>query len=337
MHYSPVPCWPIDTAFYIEGDDLELTRFKYYLLQSLGLDRMNSDSAVPGLNRNNAHALEVQIPEIEGQRMISRILGTLDDKIELNRRRCETLEEIARALFKSWFVDFDPVRAKAEGRETGLPEHLADLFPDSLVESELGPVPTGWHISRLSQIANHLRKTEDPRNSPMSTFTHFSIPSYDNGQTPVQQYGELIKSHKIIVPPQTVLISRLNPETERTWLVDVKSDQRAVCSTEFLVLDPMKPFTRNYIYCIARSKAFRNQLISLVTGTSKSHQRAPVKSVMNICIVAPSTNLLVTFNEYTEAIFEEQQALRYEIPILEALRDALIPKLVSGKSHVESG
>ena len=84
------------------------------------------------------------MPPITEQRAIAHILGTLDDKIELNRRMNETLEGIARAIFKSWFVDFDPVRAKAEGRDTGLPKHIADLFPDSFVDSELGEIPKGW-------------------------------------------------------------------------------------------------------------------------------------------------------------------------------------------------
>ncbi len=96
---------------------------------------------------------ELPIPPINEQRCIAHILGTLDDKIELNRRMNETLEAIARALFKSWFVDFDPVRAKAEGRDTGLPAHIADLFPDSFEDSELGKIPSGWEVRSLDEIA----------------------------------------------------------------------------------------------------------------------------------------------------------------------------------------
>ena len=86
------------------------------------------------------------MPPLPEQRAIAHILGTLDDKIELNRRMNETLEAMARALFKSWFVDFDPVRAKAEGRDPGLPKPLADLFPACLVDSELGEIPEGWEV-----------------------------------------------------------------------------------------------------------------------------------------------------------------------------------------------
>ena len=135
VHYTNGPSWPIDTTFYVTGDDAELVRFKYYALKTLGLDQMNSDSAVPGLNRNAAHARELLVPDESEQRRIARILGTLDDKIELNRRMNGTLEEMARALFKSWFVDFAPVHAKMDGRwrrgqsRPGLPADLYDPVP----------------------------------------------------------------------------------------------------------------------------------------------------------------------------------------------------------------
>ena len=98
----------------------------------------------------------VQLPPLPEQRAIAHILGTLDDKIELNRRMNATLEAMARALFKSWFVDFDPVRAKAEGRDTGLPREIADLFPDGFEESAVGEVPRGWRVRGLDEIARFL-------------------------------------------------------------------------------------------------------------------------------------------------------------------------------------
>lgn len=159
VHYSPIPCWPIDTTFFVSDSDRSLVRYSYYLLKSLGLENMNADSAVPGLNRDAAHARIVLIPRDKAeQRAIAHILGTLDDKIELNRKQNETLEAMARALFKAWFVDFEPVRAKMEGRWRrgeslpGLPAHLYDLFPDRLVDSELGEIPEGWVVQPLSEI-----------------------------------------------------------------------------------------------------------------------------------------------------------------------------------------
>jgi type I restriction enzyme S subunit len=95
----------------------------------------------------------ITLPPLHEQRAIAHILGTLDDKIELNRRMNETLEAMARALFKSWFVDFDPVRAKAEGRDPGLPKPLADLFPARFVDSELGEIPEGWEVKPIGDLA----------------------------------------------------------------------------------------------------------------------------------------------------------------------------------------
>ena len=101
----------------------------------------------------SALEIEVPLPPFSGQRAIAHVLGTLDDKIELNRRMNETLEAMARALFKSWFVDFDPVRARMEGRDTGLPDHLAALFPDRLEDSEMGKIPEGWELTTLAELA----------------------------------------------------------------------------------------------------------------------------------------------------------------------------------------
>src|SRR6185437_3399413 len=139
----------------------------------------------------------IPLPPIHEQRAIAHILGTLDDKIELNRKMNETLETMARALFKSWFVDFDPVHAKAEGRDTGLPQPLADLFPDSFEDSELGEIPKGWAIGRFGDVVDHLRDQESPLLSPDVHFHHFSIPAFDEGQTSKLEYGKSIKSLKL--------------------------------------------------------------------------------------------------------------------------------------------
>ena len=107
-----------------------------------------------GLRRDDILRVEIPLPSLSEQRAIAHILGTLDDKIELNRRMNDTLEAMARALFKSWFVDFDPVRAKMEGRDPALPKHIADLFPDLFVDSELGEIPEGWEVKTLRECMN---------------------------------------------------------------------------------------------------------------------------------------------------------------------------------------
>ena len=335
VHYSPVPCWPIDTTFFICGDDPTLTRFKYYALSVIGLEYMNSDSAVPGLNRSAAHARTLLLPRESQQRTIAHILGTLDDKIELNRRMNETLEEMARALFKSWFVDFDPVRAKMEGRDPGLPKHLADLFPNRLVDSELGPIPEGWEVGCFGDIVDQIRDNENPLASPDTVFHHFSIPAFDKNQWPQIERGEDIKSQKSRVPPEVILLSKLNPEVERVWFVDVASDERAICSTEFLVLQARWPFQRSYVYCLARSPFFRQQIESLVTGTSKSHQRAPAGAVLALEAIIPSTPVIRAFDQQASVLLDRTVGYRRETITLADQRDALLPKLISGDLQVD--
>jgi type I restriction enzyme S subunit len=287
-------------------------------------------SVAERLNLPTIRALPVAVPPIREQRAIAHILGTLEDKIELNRRMNETLEAMARALFKSWFVDFDPVRAKAEGRDPGLPQPLAALFPDSFEDSELGEIPKGWEIGRFGEVAEQLRDQENPLSSPDELFHHFSIPAFDEGRTPKPEYGESIKSLKSHVPVGVILLSKLNPEIERVWMVDVRPGERAVCSTEFLVLRGVSPFTRSYVYCLARSPLFRQQIEGLVTGTSKSHQRAQVNSILNLAVVVPPSSIIAAFDHSADSLLARTLECRRESRTLAALRDTLLPKLISG-------
>jgi type I restriction enzyme S subunit len=132
-------------------------RFVFYYFRSArgrnSLLEHASTVGTPGIGQPLAslRSIAIPVPPMREQRAITHILGTLDDKIELNRRTSETLEQMARALFKSWFVDFDPVRAKMEGRDLGLPPEIADLFPDAFEESPLGEIPRGWASNTLAQ------------------------------------------------------------------------------------------------------------------------------------------------------------------------------------------
>ena len=186
VHLSAEKCWISDTAFYVIKDSLDESYFVYYLLSSLGLENMNTDAAVPGLNRDNAHRLEIKIPNsIEKRINLVEPLIKLDQKIHLNNQINQTLESIAQAIFKSWFIDFDPVRAKMAAKQEGKDAELAAmcaisgkseielqqmaeddfaalrataaLFPDGLVESELGEVPKGWSVSKVDDILKRIK------------------------------------------------------------------------------------------------------------------------------------------------------------------------------------
>lgn len=297
---------------------------------------MSSMSTRASLNNEMLSRLSISVPPAEDQGAIGQILGTLDDKIELDRRMNETLEAMARALFKSWFVDFDPVRAKAEGRDPGLPPSLANLFPDSFEDSKLGEIPKGWSLGLLDEVVQQLRDQVEPLESPDALFHHFSIPAFDEAQNPKHDYGVSIRSSKWRVPTGAILLSKLNPEIERVWMVDVRPGEVSVCSTEFLVLHARSPFTRGYVYCLARSALFRQQIQSLVTGTSKSHQRAHVESILKLPLVVPPPPIVESFTSVTDRLLARVLESRREVRTLAALRDTLLPKLISGEVRVKN-
>ena len=158
LYISHEDCWVTDNAIKANTKGDADPRFMYYLMQTLRLNDWRTGSGQPLLNQATLSSIPASVPEITEQRRIAHILGTLDDKIELNRRMNRTLEEMARALFKSWFVDFAPVRAKMDGRWRrgqslpGLPADLYDLFPDRLAPSELGEIPAGWMVKALGEV-----------------------------------------------------------------------------------------------------------------------------------------------------------------------------------------
>lgn len=163
------PFWVIDTAYYIAPKhDMDM-RWLYYAVKHYKLGEVDDGSPIPSTTRAAVYMLELDVPPKSEQGDIAHILGSLDDKIELNRKRSETLEAMARALFKAWFVDFEPVRAKMEGRWQrgqslpGLPDYLYDVFPDRLVESELGEIPDGWDVSTLGVVCTHLNRGISPK------------------------------------------------------------------------------------------------------------------------------------------------------------------------------
>lgn len=327
--------WVIDTAYYVtcRTDQIDL-RYFYYLVKYIGLNHLKDGTSNPSLSRDAFAELLLPQPPIAIQHAISTVLGALDDKIELNRRMNETLEAMARAIFQSWFVDFDPVRAKAEGRDPGLPKPIADLFPDRFVDSELGQIPEGWEVGYFGDVVEQLRDQENPLALPDALFRHFSIPAFDEGQWPKTELGEGIKSMKSRVPPGVVLLSKLNPEIERVWLVDVEATDRAVCSTEFLVLCPRSPYGRSYAYCLARSPFFRQQIEALITGTSKSHQRAQVDAVLSLAVILPPKPIADAFDKTTATLLGRTLESRCESRTLAAIRDTLLPRLISGELQV---
>ena len=304
------------------------------LVREYAISQMTGTSGRQRVPTDALAELDVPLPPLPEQHAIAHILGTLDDKIELNRRMNETLESMTRALFKSWFVDFDPVRWKMEGRDSGLPGHLADLFPDRLVDSKMGEIPEGWAVFRLEQLAKHHTKSTSPARSPRLDYDHFSIPAYDTGQWPVVERGSEIKSNKTLVLKDAVLLSKLNPRILRVWVPCASVGRPQVCSTEFLVFTPRPPANRGLLYALFADQRFRALLKSLVTGTSRSHQRVPPKALKAQEVLAGSPRVFNVFGQTIGNILSQILKNRSEAATVAGLRDSLLPQLISGKLRV---
>ena len=295
-----------------------------------------SQTGVPSIARPSSYlkTIEIPVPPLPEQREIASILGALDDKIELNRRMNATLEEMARALFQSWFVDFDPVRAKAEGRQpVGMDAETAALFPDSFEDSVLGPIPKGWEVKAVPEVILVDPKRNLPRGSSAKYLDMKNLPTE----------GHLAKE-TVIRPLQSgskfhngdTLLARITPclENGKTGFVDFLDEGEVGWgSTEFIVLDPIPPLPKEFGYLLARSTLFREFAIQNMTGTS-GRQRVPTESFSQFFIAIPPDAVSIAFAGVTPRLFALINRHGGEVRRLELLRDSLIPVLLSGELRV---
>ena len=309
---------------------------RYFFRSKRFRDQVNAMATMStraSLNNEMLERLEIDTPAIVEQSAIGAILGTLDEKIELNHKMNQTLEEIAKAIFKSWFVDFDPVRAKAEGRPTGLPPEISDLFPDELVDSEIGEIPKGWDIGSISDFAFLNKKTVNPSQSS-EIYEHFSIPAFDTGQSPVLDLGTDIKSNKTLVVEGSLLVSKLNPNTPRVWLPNPKNRYEQICSTEFMVFTATAKSNVAFLWGLFTSSVVAERMEAMVTGTSKSHQRVKPNDVSNITVVTPDARLMKAYGGTVLPMLDRTLVGKSESRVVAELRDTLLPKLISGDLRI---
>ena len=277
--------------------------------------------------------MHISLPGIQTQRAIAHILGTLDDKIELNRRMNATLEAMARALFKSWFVDFDPVRAKAEGRDTGLPREIADLFPDGFEESAVGEVPRGWRVVSLPEAidVNPTRSLAGIKIAPYLDMANMPT----RGHRPDQWIERPVGSGMKFINGDT-LLARITPclENGKTAFVDfLENGQVGWGSTEYIVLRPKHPLPPPFSYYLARTEELRSFAIQNMTGSS-GRQRVPAECLKQFLLGVPSESVAQRFGEVVQGFMVRIRISGEESRTLAALRDALLPKLISGEVRV---
>ena len=313
-------------------------RYAYYWLQSMysagrTWEYQNRSTGLSNFQFNYfLDAETVDLPPLDEQRRIAHILGTLDDKIELNRRMNETLEEMARALFKSWFVDFDPVRAKAGGRDPGLPKHLADLFPDRLVDSELGEIPEGWQVL---PVDDEFRVTIG-RTPPRKEAHWFSKEPTDVPWVSIRDMGQAgahlheaaeylthdaVSTHRVeVIPAGTVLLSF------KLTVGRVSIASRPLVTNEAIAhFHPRSANSVGAVYLYSYLKQFDYGALG---NTSSIANAVNLKSVRALRLLRPTPQAEGVFANVTEPVFAKMQALDVEARTLAALRDVLLANVL---------
>jgi type I restriction enzyme S subunit len=331
--------WVNNHAHVLRGTSDEDTKFLYYALSTVAIRPYMSGSVQAKLSQGNLNRMPTPYPSSEtDRRAIAYVLGTLDDKIELNRRMSETLEAMARALFKSWFVDFEPVRAKMEGRWRrgqslpGLPAHLYDLFPDRLVPSELGEIPEGWEVVTLAHFAVLNPETWSKDKAPdQIEYVDLSNTKWGRIESTTRYPWENAPSRaQRILRSGDTIVGTVRPANGSYTLV---SEEGLTGSTGFAVLRPRRPEFREFVYLAATAPENIERLAHLADGAAYPAVRPEV--VVATHVVKSSAAVVEGFSEAAHPLLERMAANDSESRTLASLRDALLPKLISGELRVK--
>jgi len=313
------------------GDD---PLFVYYSLSTRKAEIRTAagGSAQPILNKSAFGRLDISLPPPDEQRVIAHILGTLDDKIELIRRMNKTLEAMARALFQSWFVDFDPVCAKAEGRDPGLPRPLADLFPDSFEDSELGEIPRGWEVGILSDCSSLNSETWSKETRP-TVINYVDLSNTKWGRieavTTYAQHDAPSRAQRVLRSRDTI-IGTVRPGNGSYAFI---SEGELTGSTGFAVLRPLRAEYAEFVYLAATAAENIEALAHLADGGAYPAVRPEVVAATQV--IKPGYGVLQSFSLAIGPLLAKMAANDRESRILAALRDTLLPKLISGELRVD--
>ena len=256
----------------------------------------------------------------------------------------ETLEAMARALFKSWFVDFDPVRAKMAGRDTDLPKYLADLFPGRLVDSELGEIPEGWKVRPLGDLVETVKgrsyKSKELIESETALVT---LKSFDRGggyrPGGLKSFSGTYKSDQVVDPGEIVIactdVTQAADVIGRPAIVQTAATYRTlVASLDTLIVRPShQGMTRAFIYFLAGHNEFVAHTYAHTTGTTVLHLGK--EAVPSFRFPQPPTLLIHAFDDVARPALERIQTSHQESTLLATIRNTLLPKLISGEVRVK--
>lgn len=304
---SPSRCYLTNLSIAIKvNENFALKKYLYYYFAIRNLRYLDSGSAQSQITISNLEKVIIPLPNIEIQRKLVIVLSTIDNKIELNQKINDNLERQAQNIFKSWFVDFEPFG---------------------------GSKPDDWAYVTLSEISKISTTVFSPQKNPNVLVEHYSIPAYDESHYPVFEMSDGIKSNKYKITNNSVIISKLNPETKRIWRPYCLSDN-SICSTEFIVYEPLSSEYRDFVYSVIDSDGFSKFLCSHTTGSTNSRQRATPSVTLNYKAVLPDSETLKKFCAAVSPMYDMVEKNILESQKLAKIRDSLLPRLMSGELDV---
>jgi type I restriction enzyme S subunit len=339
VHFSKAACWVTDNAIKAIAKNDNDPFFLCYVLKHLNLNNWRSGSGQPLINQTTLNAIEALIPTPAVQKSISSLLSGIDDRITLLRETNATLEAIAQALFKSWFVDFDPVRAKSEGKlPEGMDATTAALFPDAFEETELGMLPKGWKNSNLSSISDVGIGKTPPRkeahwfSEDSADVRWVSIRDMGTSGAYISSTSEFLTADAVDkfnvrrVPSNTVLLS-FKMTIGRVAITDGEmTTNEAIAHCK---LTSESPLPSEYIYLHLKGFDYNS-----LSSTSSIADAVNSKTVKAIPILVPSAEVVAAFKKITDALFEKIKNTHYQSQTLTNFRDTLLPRLISGQVRI---
>ncbi|MCE4363935.1 restriction endonuclease subunit S [Xanthomonas hortorum] len=306
------PFWVIDTAYYVVPKKKLDMRWLYYAIKHHKLGEIDDGSPIPSTTRAAVYVRELTVPSLKEQGEISYVLGVLDDKIELNRRMNQTLEAMARTLFKSWFVDFD------------------GMSPEDMQESELGLIPKGWRAGTLSDVAEHPRRSVQPgnikANTPYLALEHMPRRCIALAEWEV---ADGLESNKYEFKRSEILFGKLRPYFHKVGVAPVDG----VCSTDIVVIAPSSPTWFGFVLTHTSSDEFVKYTSAGSTGTKMP--RTSWQEMSRYAIALPPESIAFEFNQHIQRMTEKIVSNIHESQALIQLRDTLLPKLLSGELRVK--
>jgi type I restriction enzyme S subunit len=329
-------------TYYRVGDEKRLshTYLKYAFLGPDFQHQLNSDSDQSTRKYIGVMAqrrLRIPYPPPDEQRAIAHILGMLDDKIELNRQMNQTLEAMARALFQSWFVDFDPVRAKAESRDPALPKHLADLFPDRLEDSELGEIPKGWRVKALGDVTQYLNRGISPAYTEVGGVLVLNQKCVRNGHVDTGQgrrhdpTKRSIEGRRLITGD--VLVNSTGVGTLGRVAQLIAIDEETIVDSHVTVVRvDEKEMSWNYLGIDLLRR--EDEIEALGEGSTGQTELARMH-LANLAVIVPEPEIIGMFDGMVLPLRQKVTLNNRISHTLASLRDTLLPKLISGELRVK--